>query len=138
MGQDIRRSTGNIRKPQTMKLKKVKAIEVINGEPVINLAADAANDDWIRAARLKREGREEELRKMENTEMHIIMEPKCFERKCKHNIRVIQPDGTEMTEQNACDAYPNGIPADIAYGDDLHLKVRPDQDNDIIYEKEKP
>ena len=92
----------------------------------------------MRAARLKREGREEELQEMEQTEMYMIREPKCFNRKCKHNLRVIQPDGTEMIERNACDAYPEGIPNDIAYGNDLHLEVRPDQDNEIVFEKAKP
>jgi hypothetical protein len=35
-------------------MKKVKAIEIKNGETVFNLAAYEANDDWIRAARLFR------------------------------------------------------------------------------------
>jgi hypothetical protein len=33
-------------------------------------------------------------------------------------------------------AYLEGIPEDIAYGDDLHLVVRDDQDNAIVYEQE--
>ena len=122
-----------------METKKIKPIEKTkSGETVFNLAADAANHDWIRAARLVREGWEDELREMENTEMYIMLPPKCFDRKCKHYIGVIQPDGTEMTERNACEAYPDGIPADIAYGKDKHLTVREDQDNDIVFEKEKP
>ena len=38
-------------------MKKVKAIEIINGVTVFNLAASEANDDWIRAARLLKEGK---------------------------------------------------------------------------------
>jgi hypothetical protein len=33
-----------------------------------------------------------------------------------------------------CRAFPNGIPQDILDGDVLHREVRPDQDNDIVYE----
>ena len=67
----------------------------------------------------------------------MLAEPNCFTRKCKHFTGVDQPDGTEMTERVVCEAYPKGIPGDIAYGDDLHLKVRSDQKNQIIYEEEK-
>ena len=65
----------------------------------------------------------------------MLAEPQCWIRKCKHFIGVIQPDGTEMTEINACNAYPEGIPNDIVYGNDKHFKVRSDQKNEIIYEK---
>lgn len=40
----------------------------------------------------------------------------------------------EVTETVACAAFPEGIPADIAYGVDLHLKAREDQENDIVFE----
>lgn len=65
----------------------------------------------------------------------MLEEPTCFTRKCKHYLGVIQPDGTELTEKNYCKAFPKGIPNDIAYGDDKHLKVRDAQDNEITYEK---
>lgn len=64
----------------------------------------------------------------------MLLEPECFKRQCKNYTGVIQPDGTEMTETNACKAYPAGIPADIAYGTDKHLRVRSDQGNRIIFE----
>ena len=67
----------------------------------------------------------------------MLAEPNCFTRKCKYFTGVDQPDGTEMTERVVCEAYLKGIPGDIAYGDDLHLKVRSDQKNQIIYEEEK-
>ena len=65
----------------------------------------------------------------------MLAEPKCFKRKCKHYIGVIQPDNTEMTETNSCKAFPKGIPVEIAYGQNRHLKPHPEQDNDIVFEK---
>jgi hypothetical protein len=66
----------------------------------------------------------------------MIQEPNCFKRKCKHNPRVYQPDGTELTERVICDAFPDQIPDEIAYGKNKHLAVHPDQDNDIVFEKD--
>jgi hypothetical protein len=67
----------------------------------------------------------------------MIPEPNCDKRKCIHYLGVIQPDGTELTEKVACRAFPNGIPSEIAYGRNKHLTVHPDQDNDIVYEREE-
>jgi len=64
------------------------------------------------------------------------MEPKCWTRKCKHFTGVIQPDGTELSERNACEAFPDGIPDEIAYGDDPHDKVVEGQTGEFVYEKE--
>ena len=66
----------------------------------------------------------------------MLLIPKCFDRKCKHYIGVIQPDGTELTETNVCKAFPKGIPNEIAYGDNLHLKPLKNQANIIVFEKE--
>lgn len=66
----------------------------------------------------------------------MIAEPNCYKRKCKHFLGVIQPDGTEMTEKVYCKAYPNGIPSEIAYGNDKHLTIRTDQKNNYVFEKE--
>jgi len=74
---------------------------------------------------------------MNKKEYDILLEPKCHIRKCNHFIGVSQPDDTEMTERVICKAYPNMIPADIAYGGDLHNTIRPDQQNSIIFEKKK-
>ena len=65
----------------------------------------------------------------------MLAEPNCSKRSCKHYLGVIQPDGTEMTETNYCKAFRDSIPDDISYGDDKHLKVRDDQDNNIVFEK---
>jgi hypothetical protein len=47
---------------------------------------------------------------------------------------VKQPDGTEATEFVYCKAFPDGIPSEIAYGDNKHLKPYPG-DNGIQYKK---
>jgi len=67
----------------------------------------------------------------------MLMEPKCWTRKCAHYVGVYQPDGTEMTERHVCKAFPKkGIPSEIAYGTNLHKTVRKDQTDDFVYEKE--
>lgn len=65
----------------------------------------------------------------------MIKPPICFNRKCVWYLGIIQPDGTELSETYACVAYPSGIPDEIILGDDLHLEVRDDQDNNIVYEE---
>jgi len=67
----------------------------------------------------------------------MLREPKCWTRKCKHYLGIIQPDGTELTETNYCKAFLKEIPREIAYGYSLHLKSLPDQGNDIVFEKIK-
>jgi hypothetical protein len=59
----------------------------------------------------------------------------CWSRQCKWYVGIIQPDGTEMTETNFCGAFPNGIPPEISYGDDLHDVVKKKQAKPYIYEK---
>jgi len=65
----------------------------------------------------------------------MLMEPKCYSRHCKHYLGIIQPEGMESSERNICEAFPDGIPDEIAYGDDPHDKVWPEQDADVIYGK---
>jgi hypothetical protein len=64
---------------------------------------------------------------------------KCAIRKCKHLQGVKQPDGTEEGgEYWVCAAFPDapeGIPEEIAFGDNLHLEPYPG-DHGIQYEKE--
>ena len=56
-----------------LKLKKVKAItKNAKGEIVFNMSADAGNADWIRAARLKKAGKLEELKKLHDTPMYEL------------------------------------------------------------------
>jgi len=67
----------------------------------------------------------------------MIDEPECSKRNCKHFVGVGQPDGTELSEIVICGAFPKGIPSQISYGDNKHLKPLKDQDNDIVFEKEE-
>ena len=62
--------------------------------------------------------------------------PSCHKRKCKHNLRIEQPDGTEKSEMVVCNAFRGGIPQEIAYGDNKHLEPFLGQGNNIVYEKE--
>lgn len=64
----------------------------------------------------------------------MIEAPKCWERKCKHFLGVKQDEDGELNERVVCKAFPDGIPEEIAYGDNLHEKPLPDQGNDIVYE----
>ena len=43
----------------------------------------------------------------------------------------------EVDERNVCEAFLDGIPDEIAYGGNKHLKPLPEQKNDIVFEKEK-
>jgi len=47
-----------------------------DGNIIINLAAEAANADWIRAARKLKEGKEDEVREMEKKKMYRIKKDK--------------------------------------------------------------
>jgi len=67
----------------------------------------------------------------------MLLEPKCWTRHCTHFTGVIQPDGSEESEVNACEAFPNGIPDEIAYGDDLHLDVKPNQVGEFVFTPEQ-
>lgn len=65
----------------------------------------------------------------------MLAEPTCYTRGCKHFISV-KNDGDESTERVICSAFPDGIPDRIAYGDDKHLVVAPDQTGTDVFEKE--
>jgi hypothetical protein len=54
-------------------IKEVKAIEIIDGVLQFNTSASAANDDWLHAARLLKEGKTEEFDKLDNTKMYIVV-----------------------------------------------------------------
>jgi len=72
----------------------------------------------------------------------MLATPKCYTRKCKYFIGVKQDKDkkgrwSEITERNVCEAFPDRIPNEIAYGDNEHLKPLPGQKNEIIYTPEK-
>jgi hypothetical protein len=63
----------------------------------------------------------------------MLPEPNCFRRRCVHYIGVFQKEGDEKTERHICRAFPNGIPTEIAFGENLHAAPYPG-DNGIQYE----
>lgn len=65
----------------------------------------------------------------------MLAEPKCYTRKCKHYEGVKWFGDEEISENNFCPAFPNGIPYEIAYGGNKHLEKHPDQKTDITFEK---
>jgi hypothetical protein len=68
----------------------------------------------------------------------MISEPRCSVRHCIHlkGVKELDAELGEASQVPYCDAFPNGIPEEIAYGRDLHLTKHPGQDNDIVYEKD--
>ena len=53
---------------------------------------------------------------------------------CKHYQKV-KPDGIYGQRPTLiCEAFPDGIPSDILYGDNKHLEPIPKQNNDIVFE----
>lgn len=62
-----------------------------------------------------------------------MQEPKCWTRKCKHFVGA-KNDGDETTERWICKAFLDGIPAKIAYGENMHDKPFPG-DHGIQFER---
>ena len=65
----------------------------------------------------------------------MIIEPRCSKRNCKHFQGVRQSDSTELTEVIVCKAFPNGIPAEIGYGENLHSEIYPGQTGVYVFEE---
>jgi len=65
----------------------------------------------------------------------MLGEPECSIRECVHLLGVIQDKEQEQGERVTCRAFPNGIPAVIAYGDNKHARKVKGQTGDFIYER---
>lgn len=52
----------------------------------------------------------------------MLVEPKCSVRGCIHFLGVKYHGEGEESEDVVCEAFPTGIPSEIAYGDDLHIE----------------
>ena len=63
--------------------------------------------------------------------------PKCYLRKCVHLIGMLQTDEEEATEVPNCLAFPNGIPDEIAYGNNLHKRRVKGQAGNFVYQKKE-
>ena len=61
----------------------------------------------------------------------MLREPRCSERRCVHLTGVQGED--EFNQRIVCKAFPNGIPDEIAYGDNPHTSPFPG-DHGIQYE----
>ena len=66
----------------------------------------------------------------------MLAEPKCYTRGCRHFAGVRQDRRAEATERVVCPAFPDGIPDEVAYGSDPHLRPREGQGNDVAFEPE--
>jgi len=68
----------------------------------------------------------------------MIAEPKCYKRGCVHFQGVTRDKDTiEQNERVTCTAFPDRIPAEIAYGTNKHLDPLVGQDNNVVFQKEK-
>ena len=67
----------------------------------------------------------------------MLREPNRTKRRCKHFEGVKWIGDGDVSDAGVvnCKAFPEGIPYEIAYGDNKHLKKHPDQKNDIVFEK---
>lgn len=63
----------------------------------------------------------------------MLAQPRCSARHCKHLLGA-RNDGQEYNERPICAAFPDGIPEEIAYGDNLHTRPYPG-DHGIQYER---
>lgn len=63
----------------------------------------------------------------------MIEDPKCFSRRCKHFLGVSSEENEE-DQKVICEAFREGIPDQIAYGSDKHMKPLANQTNEIVYE----
>jgi hypothetical protein len=61
----------------------------------------------------------------------MLQEPTCYTRECKHFMGIARDK--EPDQHFICKAFPDGIPAKITFGDNLHHKPLKDQGNDIVY-----
>ena len=43
--------------------------------------------------------------------LYLSKDAKCL--MCGENIKIVQPDGTEMTERFVCDSYKDEVPVEI-------------------------
>ncbi len=49
----------------------------------------------------------------------MLQQPNCSARRCKHYTGIKGKDETD--QRPCCAAFPDGIPYEISYGDNLHL-----------------
>ena len=65
----------------------------------------------------------------------MLRRSKCFQRRCKWFKGIKQDNKDERTERYVCQAFPDGIPGEVSWGDNLHSKVLRGQQGSYVYEK---
>ena len=69
----------------------------------------------------------------------MLKEPTCSERGCKHFLGLKRHDGPETEDQVICEAFPDGIPDEIAYGEQpAHVPIPRRPRNSVRAGGEKP
>ena len=68
----------------------------------------------------------------------MLTRPECLARNCVYWIGIEMKGDDESTERPYCRAYPDGIPEEIAYGNDKHLSLRGDEVEEVFYEELDP
>ncbi len=63
-----------------------------------------------------------------------IEDPKCIKRSCRHVLGIKEFKGSPVPKLY-CKAFPNGIPYEIANGNNRHYEPFSGQGNDVVYEK---
>jgi hypothetical protein len=64
----------------------------------------------------------------------MLSEPQCLKRRCVHFLGV--SDADEQHQAPICTAFPDGIPSEIAYGNNPHATPYPG-DHGIQFEEAK-
>lgn len=73
----------------------------------------------------------------------MLVTNNCWIRECKYYLGIKQyknekaNEYEEKTERDYCEAFPDGIPDEIAYGDNKHSEPVLGQENEIVYEREE-
>jgi|APSaa5957512535_1039671.scaffolds.fasta_scaffold30329_4 hypothetical protein len=67
-----------------------------------------------------------------------LVESNCLKRDCTYYSGAKEfIEGDPTSANHFCMAFPKGIPEEISYGENLHLKPLKNQGNDIEYEEYK-
>jgi len=67
----------------------------------------------------------------------MLAEPKCFQRRCRHFLgaKYADPKLGEESEHLYCKAFPDGIPEEVAYGENKHKTPLKGQGNNVVFEQ---
>jgi len=63
-----------------------------------------------------------------------MVQVQCWSRKCRWFVGIAQQGGPEIS---LCGAFPDGIPKEIAYGENTHGRIITGQAKPYVYEKDQ-